>query len=146
MKNILWYQDPENLSKDVISFNREIITPPSDPKYREKYDELYNIANKAQGNKNIYKFSDGYFIKGHFNEKDNIGRNISFMFYSNTVNKQECANRLMEEAAVNNKTCSESLLNDILNFNERKNSLNTKIVIGVAIVVIFLLIVFLITK
>ena len=146
MKNILWYQDSENLSKDVISFNGEIITPPSDPRYREKYDMLYKIGNQAQGNKSICKLSEGYFIKGHFNEKDNIGRNIPFMFYSDSANNQEFANRLKKEAALNDKSCSDLLINDILNFKKGRISLTTTIVISVIIVAISLLIVFITNK
>ena len=146
MKNILWYQDTENLSKDVISFNGEIITPPSNPRYREKYDILYKIGCQVQGNKNIYKLSEGYFVKGHFNEKDNIGRNTPFMFYSDAIDNQEFANRLKKEAAINDKSCSELLINDILNFKKSRGSLITTITIGVIIVSISLLIAFIINK
>ena len=148
--NILWFQDPENDSQDVISFNGEIISPPSNPKYAEKYDILYDLDNESKSKSDkrkipMYKLHNGYFIKGHFNEKDVLGRNVPFMFYANTTDKQDFLKRLQNEAAISEKTCPELLINDILNFEEKSLSLKT-IMIGCFIAVLIISIIVLISS
>ncbi|WP_018110114.1 hypothetical protein [Bacteroides propionicifaciens] len=143
MKNILWYQDPNNKSQDVISINGKIITPPTDPTYIKYYnylqDKNHTTFNKESAR--VYKMKTGYFIKGHLADKDVIGRNIGFMFYSDAITTTELASNLMQEAKINDKTCKDELIEEVLQFKP-KNSLSTIItaaLITIAIVAILII-------
>ncbi len=143
MKNILWYQDPENKSKNVISCNGDIITPPSHPRYAELYDILFKFDKELKNQKSndsIYCFSKGYFLKGYFEEKDIVGRNIGFMFYCDTKNKEEVIARLQEEAGINGKTCQVSVLDSI--YDHRKPISTKTIIIAIAVLSIVSIIVY----
>ena len=141
MKNILWYQDPENKSQDVISFNGEVIYPPSNPRYKENYNILANLdkqikREKLQCQSKIYSLSVGFFIKGHFLEKDNLGRNIGFMFYCDTNDIEQVAMRIQNEALINNLTCSDTLISDIHKLKKSKTSLYKTLIIASAIIIV----------
>lgn len=144
MKNILWFQDPLNRSQDVISFNGDIITPPSNPLYIEKYKVLSSIDDKInktnKSRKKIYFLGDGYFVKSYFAEKDNLGRNIGFMFYCDTIDKSVLEIRLKEEAKINNKTCPESLITQIREFKTSNLNLKRLILAGVILAIVIILI------
>lgn len=146
MNNILWYQTLEDESNDVISFNGEIILPPPNPLYIEKYEYLYNIDKQVRNEKTtnnsiskIYRLPNGFFMKGYFEEIDNHGRKIAFMFYSNTIDSNEFIKRLKKEAFNCNKTCSDSLINEIIKFKFNPLPLKTLIMVGLAILFLIIL-------
>lgn len=142
MKNILWYQDPNNNSQDVISIDGEIITSPTNPTYIKHYNFLQDI-NQTTFNKEIasvYKTKNGYFIKAHLDDKDVLGRNIGFMFYSEASNTTELESNLREEAELNGKTCKDQLIDEIRQFKPKSKLVNKIFTVLIIIAIVGILI------
>ena len=78
MKTILWYQNPDLISDDILMVNGKNITPPTSSLYVTNFDFLYNIEQKNNslvlGQTYLYKINDGFFAKGTFETKDKLGR------------------------------------------------------------------------
>lgn len=90
MKNLMWYQNPANTGDDLLFIDGELITPPSNPLYRNNVRFLMNGVksnkNKELESTTLYKSDKGYILKDNFEDKDVIGRYVSFVFYSETKN------------------------------------------------------------
>ncbi|MBD5257489.1 MAG: hypothetical protein HDS52_02210 [Barnesiella sp.] len=99
MKTILWAQNEDAMIKDTFVIN-DIITSSSDtpeemnafsdltqasnslrltPKVRRMLNELKGFSEQA----NFSIVNNTYYIQGCFEEKDNVGRNMPYMFLTN---------------------------------------------------------------
>ena len=117
MKNILWFQDPENKSNNIISVDGEILTAKSSNEYEEYYKVLYLLDKKTQKistkTTTIYKVDKGLFIKGYLSAKDSLGRKIGFMFYTDSSSVDEVANRLKHETQLHQMKCTDETFLEI---------------------------------
>lgn len=90
MKNILWYQNPDNSGDDFVFFNRNPITPPTNPLYADSFEFLLNgTRSKKYYSSNqvlLYRLKDGFLINDHLEDRDVVGRKIPFLFYSDAEN------------------------------------------------------------
>lgn len=75
----------------------------------------------------------GIFIKGCFQEKDELGRNMPFLFYIKTTNMNEACLKLKEYASSLNRTCFESEISILENISKY-------VVMGISISIILLII------
>lgn len=137
MKNLLWFQNPDNKGDDFLYVNSRSITPPNNPLYIENFRFLLNTDKKAKyksSNKTLlYKLTDGYLLKDYFENKDIIGRNMTFLFYSNTTNIEEFIERLKQETNLLELCYAPSKIEEIRTIVKRTK---TNIMIGLAIAVI----------
>ena len=64
MKTILWYQNPDLISDDILMVNGENITPPTNSLHVTNFDFLYNIEQKNKslvlGQTYLYKINNGF--------------------------------------------------------------------------------------
>ncbi|MCQ2114259.1 MAG: hypothetical protein MJY52_04260 [Bacteroidaceae bacterium] len=84
--SLLWYQPKRLSEKDVITCNGVIIKDTIE--YREIFDQIKKAADQALWNKEPWcgKVGDKFFFKGHLNERDELGRILSFMFLTDDSN------------------------------------------------------------
>lgn len=85
MSNILWYQPAKLSDRDVIVYNGSVI---EQDMYRSTYfARIKKLADKVSVHPRPWwgNVENHYFVKGSFNQKDEKGRLLSFMFLS------ECA-------------------------------------------------------
>lgn len=89
MNNILWYQPAKLSDKDVVIKNGIILEEGTER--LEAFQNLKKVSNKAIGKERPWhgKIGNYYFIKGNFEEKDERGRQLSFLFISDAPNGKE---------------------------------------------------------
>lgn len=75
----------------------------------------------------------GIFIKGSFQEKDELGRNMPYLFYTKTTNMNEACLKLKEYANSLNRTYFESEISILENISKY-------VVMGISISIILLII------
>lgn len=140
MKTILWYQNPDLISDDILMVNGKNITPPTSSLYVTNFDFLYNIEQKNNslvlGQTYLYKINDGFFAKGTFETKDKLGRKTPFMFYSDELNRESFIARFEKTAKLANMEYSDQLLNDLRSLS---SGLSIKIFLGITALILALL-------
>ena len=140
MKTILWYQNPDLISDDILMVNGKNITPPTSSLYVTNFDFLYNIEQKNKslvlGQTYLYKLKDGFFAKGAFETKDKLGRKTPFMFYSDERNRESFIARFEKTAKLANMEYSDQLLNDLRSLS---SGLSIKIFLGITALILALL-------
>ena len=140
MKTILWYQNPDLISDDILMVNGENITPPTNSLYVTNFDFLYNIEQKNKslvlGQTYLYKINNGFFAKGVFETKDKLGRKTPFMFYSDERNRESFIARFEKTAKLANMEYSDQLLNDLRSLS---SGLSIKIFLGITALILALL-------
>lgn len=108
MKNILYFTDANtSAAYGRIAVNGKEILPPESDSFTEKFHFLFTLDdNSTILERNppfiLYDVPNGLFLRGHFETRDDIGRKIGFMFYSDTKNKSEFINRLFAESIEQN--------------------------------------------
>lgn len=102
MKNILWFQDASNRGSANIYLNGVKIEPPTSDEYytASKYikDILNNDNSKIYSKGTIYKTIDGLLLNDHFDNEDEIGRKMGFLYFSNTHDPSEFIRRFYRES------------------------------------------------
>lgn len=147
MRNsILWYQNPKNEGDDFIYINGKSITPPSDPVYIKSFDKLLNIVkNKKEhtiGNSSIYKAQNGFLLKDSFEDKDNLGRPMSFLYFFETNDIDSFTRSLMSDINATGHTYNIKEKQIIIKRLSKKPII-ANVIIGL---VILLIVTYLITK
>lgn len=89
MNNILWYQPAKLSDKDVVIKNGNILEEGTER--LEAFQNLKKVSDKAIGKERPWhgKIGHYYFVKGNFEEKDERGRQLSFLFISDATNGKE---------------------------------------------------------
>ena len=134
-KNILWFQDPDNKANNVISVDGDVLTAKSSNEYDEYYKILYSLDKKTQKistkTTTISKVDNGLFIKGYFSEKDNLGRNIGFMFFTDSSNVDEVINRLKHETQLHKMNCTDETFIEIKSWSYKQTLTSILILISI---------------
>lgn len=99
-------------------------------------DKLKDFGKIESKNFKFIKDSTGIFIKACFQEKDELDRNMPFMFYTQTTSLNEACNLLEDYAKKIHRTCFEKELK-ILPY------LSDKVIYGIVSLCIILLIIIL---
>lgn len=86
MNNIIWYQPAKLTDNDIIIKNGICLEEGSER--TEVFLKIKKVSEKAIGKQRPWhgKIGNFYFIKGNFDEKDERGRFLSFLFISDTDN------------------------------------------------------------
>ena len=119
MNNILWYQPAKLSDKDVVIKNGNILDEGTER--LEAFQNLKKISEKAIGKERPWhgKIGNYYFIKGNFEEKDERGRHLSFLFISDAPNGKEALINTLKaiNQEVNEKTesCLSSQKSSVFN-------------------------------
>lgn len=89
MNNILWYQPAKLSDKDIVIKNGIILEEGTER--FEAFQNLKKVSEKAIGKERPWhgKIGNYYFIKGNFEEKDERGRHLSFLFISDAPNGKQ---------------------------------------------------------
>lgn len=152
MNTILYTQNESATKNNTIVVDGEIFDGVSSG----VPSEAFKFINKKSGEKGDYtwlinqlikfqkissvnfkfkKDNMGVFIKGCFQERDEIDRNMPFLFYTNSTNMKEACLRLKENAKKLNRTCFE---NDIAILENISKYVVTGI--GASIIILIILI------
>ena len=140
MGSILWSQN--NSSTGVSRFVIDGVL--SSYESREDQDSAYSFlsseARKIKSNGDNLRFhiySKGVFIEGHFNEKDEAGRQIAFMFFHPDNNIDVAVEKLFSYSSLIGCSVDSSIKNKI----EKELLLNKKRIITSSIIVTIILLV-----
>ena len=130
MKTILWAQNEDAMIKDTFVINN-IITASSDtpaemnafsdltPKVRRMLNELNGFSEQA----NFSIENNTYYIQGCFEEKDNVGRNMPYMFLTtDCATFYDAVLRLKQASSLIGRNCIEKDLDLISKFTLRDSS------------------------
>ena len=138
MNNILWYQPAKLSDKDIVIKNGIILEEGTER--FEAFQNLKKVSEKAIGKERPWhgKIGNYYFIKGNFEEKDERGRHLSFLFISDALNgKQAFFDTLKKiNKQVNEKT--------VICIASQKGLIPKQILLGCVGFVILLLLIYLI--
>jgi hypothetical protein len=130
--SILWYQPERMDDQDVIIYNGERV---EDALKRTEYFGI--IRRQAELVLKKQKPWCGlvrgfFFMKGHLDRKDELGRTMSFMYITDSTNYKEALMRELELANLSLSTSSQSCLTK----KERLTALQTALITIVVFAVI----------
>ncbi|WP_264521159.1 hypothetical protein [Flavobacterium sp. N1994] len=154
MKKILWAQNENSsIPNTIINTEGKIISIDdlNDGGF-ELFDELLdfqkssieifkenNLIVKSSNQKGLISKSKGYFISSVFDNKDDFGRLMPFMFYIESKDVEEIIKVLEESSTKINRAIFRSDIKNIKDSINRKNiKKKAKIIIGVILIIIIL--------
>jgi hypothetical protein len=156
MKNILYTQNESATKRNTIIVDG-IVYPVVDESLRDAFRYINKRAEERSNRKNrIEKFkkqgkissknfmylndSKGIFIKSCFKEKDDLGRNMPFLFCTDTKDVNEAKKILKEYASMINRSCFENELESLVEIDKHRFSLKAKLITGVVLINILIII------
>jgi hypothetical protein len=154
MKKILWAQNEKSsIANTIINSEGEVISVDAlrDGGF-ELFDELFdyqkssieifmenNLIIKRNIKKGIVSKTKGYFISSVYDNKDDVGRLMPFMFFIESKDGEEIIKNLEAfSAKINRKLLAYDVENIRINIKRQKIKKKIKTIVGIVLLIIIL--------